>query len=291
MGEITTLRQLYEAQRLDEAWVEYERLRSEGPVDAASHLLGGLVARKRGDLLGARTAFERGLSLNPEGTTLGQLRMTLGTVLRETGEPLASIELLGAFLSDMHLYPALRSVAAGAGHHNLALAYRCARRLEDARQSYETAIREFRTESLRNYLMQSLRNLAWLCCLMGESPRAEECLSEVADLCETPEDRWHWQVGMAFLSLVAGDTADALRRCDAITQAGELVPPGIMSHTYWVAGRASAQLGLLDAADSLADQAVSWSLRVKDDVRQMQDASDLKREIHQLRIYQQHAGA
>jgi tetratricopeptide (TPR) repeat protein len=291
MGEITTLRQLYEARKLDEAWVEYQRLRGAGPADAASHLLGGLVARLRGDLPGARAALERGLTLHPQGSALGQLRMTLGTVLRETGEILASIEILETFLADMHLYPALRAVAVGAGLHNLALAYRCARRFEDARQSYETAILEFRTEGLRNYLMQSLRNLAWLCCLMGEVRRAEECLSDVDVLCETREDRWHWQVGMAFLSLVGGDPEDALRRCDAIVQDGVSVPPGIMSHTYWVAGKVSAQLGLLEEADSLADQAVSWSLRVKDDIRQMQDASDLKREIHQLRIHEQSAGA
>ncbi|HYF94402.1 MAG TPA: tetratricopeptide repeat protein [Symbiobacteriaceae bacterium] len=284
---IDSLRELYDARRLEEAWREYEQLRQIGPVEAEGHLLGALAARRKGDLRGARTAFERGLDLAPTGRVLGQLRMTYGATLREIGDTSAAIEMLELFLADMDLYPELRPVANGAGHHNLALAYRTARRFDEARQAYETAILDFRAENLLNYLAWSCLNLAWLCCLMGDAERAEDALAEAEGVCDTEELRWHLQIGIAFLEATTARPTDAIERCEGIVKKAESAPPEVVSHAYWLSGRIALAAGQMDAAEGLAGQAVDWAIRAKHDVRPLQDASELRREIHKAKVEKQ----
>lgn len=291
MVDINTLRELYDARRLDEAWGEYVRLHSDGPLGAEGHLLGGLTARLLGDLRGARRALERGLDSAPSGRILGQLRMTLGATLREIGETTAPIEMLELFLAGMDQYPELRHVATGAGHYNLALAYRCARRFDDAKKAYEVAIREFSSENMRDYLRQTLQNLAWLCCMTGDIARADETLNEADGLCDTEQARWQQRISTAFLLFASGEKTHALERCESIIKADESAPAAVISSACWIAGRAAVELGQLEQAQVMADQALTWALKAKEDARPMQDASALRVEITKAMVHRNQTGA
>ncbi|HWI63051.1 MAG TPA: tetratricopeptide repeat protein [Symbiobacteriaceae bacterium] len=293
MQQFDSLRQLYESRRLEEAWQEYQRLLESGAADAEVHLLGALTARRMPvpDYREARRALERAEAANPAGVTLGKLWLSMGTLLREIGDTSAAIEYLEKFIHGIETYPDLRSVCYGAAHYNLGLAYRCARRYQDALNAYETAAAEFRQNDFPEYLRQCLQNMAWLQCIIGAVQAAEAALTEAEDLCKTDTARWHQRIGWAYLEVISGERTSALTRCESIIAAEAVAPPEVVSHAYWVAGQVALTLGQIDQAGLMADQAVSWSLKVKDDVRPMQDANALRREIYQTKVHKDQTGA
>lgn len=291
--QFETLQELYEARRLDEAWQEYQRLLEVGPADAEVHLLGALTARflPAPNFQEARRALERAEAAGPAGVTLGKVRLIMGNLLREIGDTSAAIDCYEAFLDGIGDYPSLRSVCIGVAHNNLGSTYRCARRYEDALRSYQTACEEFRQNDFPEYLRQCLQNMAWLLCLMGNAQPAEAALVEAEDLCRTDEARWHQRIGWAYLETIVGEYTSALNRCEGIIKAEAVAPPEIVSHAFWVAGQVALTLRQFEQAELMAGQAVSWSLRVKDDVRPMQDANSLRREIYQARVHKNQTGA
>lgn len=288
-----SLRELYESRRLSEAWREYERLQAEGNVDAEAHILGALSARflPEPNYREARLALERAEAANPTGITLGKLRLALGNLLREIGETSAAIEQYEAFIVGIGDYMTLAPVCYGVAHYNLGLAYRCARRYDEALRAYETGSAEFRRNDFPEYLRRCLQNMAWLHCLMGNVQQAEAALLEAEDLCKTDHARWHQRIGWAYLEAVSGERTSALTRCEGIIKAEAMAPADVVSHAYWVAGQVALNLGQFEQADLMANQAVTWSLQVKDDVRPMQDANALRREIYQAKIHKHQAGA
>lgn len=291
--QFETLRELYEARRLEEAWQEYQRMLEAGPAEAEAHLLGALTARflKAPDFREARRALERAEAAGPAGLILGRVRLSMGTLLREMGDTTAAIEYLESFIAGIADYPSLQPVCDGVAHYNLGLAYRCARRYDDALQAYETASNEFRRNDFPEYLRQALQNLAWLHCLMANVQAAEAALVEAEDLCKTDLARWHQRIGWAYLEAISGERTSALNRCEAIIKAEAVAPAAVVSHAFWVAGQVALTLGQVEQAGMMADQAVSWSLRVKDDIRPMQDANSLRREIYQTRVHKNQTGA
>lgn len=287
------LRQLWEQRRLNEAWAEYQRLLAASLADAESHLLGALTARFQPspDYRQARQALERAEACHPSGITLGKMRLAMGNLLREVGETTAAIECFVAFINEIDSYPELKPVCLGVAHYNLGLALRCARRYDDALLAYETGCREFRANDFPDYLRQCLQNLAWLHCLLGNVQLAESALVEAEDLCNSAEARWQQQIGWAYLEAISGERSNALARCDRIIKAEAEAPPVVVSHAYWVAGQVALTLGQIDQASMLADQAISWSIRVQDDVRPMHDANRLRRDINQMKIHKDLSGA
>lgn len=287
------LRHLWEERRLTDARKEYQRLLAAGLADAEVHLLGALAARFQPtpDYRQARLALERAEAARPVGVTLGKVRLGMGNLLREMGETTAAIERYLAFIHEVERYPELKSVCLGVAHYNLGLALRCARRYDEALQAYETACHEFRENDFPDYLRQCLQNLAWLHCLMGNTPQAESALVEAEDLCDSTEARWQQQVGWAYLEAVSGERSSALTRCDRIIKAESEAPPEVVSHAYWVAGQVALTLGQIDQASMLVDQAISWSIRVPDDVRPMHDANRLRRDINQRKLHKDLSGA
>lgn len=287
------LQQLWEQRRVNEACEEYQRLLAADLADAEAHLLGALAARflSTPDYRQARLALERAEASHPTGVTLGKVRLAMGNLLREIGETTASIACYLAFIDDIHIYPTLKPVCLGVAHYNLGLALRCARRYDEALQAYETACREFRENDFPDYLRQCLQNMAWLHCLMGNIPQSEAALVEAEDLCDSAEARWQQQVGWAYLEAVSGERSSALTRCDRIIRAESEAPPEVVSHAYWVAGQVALTLGQIDQASMLANQAISWSFRVKDDVRPMHDANRLQRDINQRKLHKDLSGA
>lgn len=280
MNMSQSLRELYSARRLDEAWAAYGRLLGGEPVSAEDHLTGGLTARLRGDLRGARMALERGLQAGPAGATLGKLLMTYGVVVREIGEPRTAIDYLREFILRMDEYPELRPVALGAGYHNLGMAYRGARQYIDAVQAYDFAIAEFRQESMHQYLRESLWSQAWALCFLGDGARADEALDESEALCDGSPSCWYQTLGRGFAHAVAGRRTEALHASQAVIDSGE-APPDVMSHACWVAGRVLLDMGQIASAEDLQAVAVTWALKSQSDTRCLQDAQDLKRQIYE----------
>jgi tetratricopeptide (TPR) repeat protein len=287
------LQHLWEQRRLSEAREEYQRLLAAGMTDAETHLLGALVARFQPapDYRQARLALERAAAAQPTGVTLGKVQLAMGNLLREIGETGAAIEYYESFISEIAAYPDLKPVCLGAAYYNLGLALRCVRRYDEALLAYETACREFRENDFPDYLRQCLQNMAWLHCLMGDVRLAESALVEAEDLCDSAEARWQQQVGWAYLEAVSGERSNALTRCDRIIKAESEAPPVVVSHAYWVAGQVALTLGQIEQASMLADQAISWSIRVQNDVRPMHDANRLRRDINQMKLHKDLSGA
>lgn len=288
MGDLTTLREAYEARRLDEAWHAYQAARAGGKAGPEAHFYGGLTARLKGDLPRARMALEEGLGAGAAGRVAGQLRMTLGVVLREAGEPLSAIEHLQAWIDGTAAYPELVPVALGAAWYNLGLALRQARRHAEAIQAYITACEAFRRHDLPEHLCKGLHNLAWVACGAGNTPLAAEALDEAEELCRTDELRWHQRVGRAYLEALAGASHSAMELCETITRNAGVAPPAVVSHAYWVAGTVALDLGQFDAARSLAMQAQQWAARASGENRSLHDAGELLRAI---RLAEQSEGA
>lgn len=290
MGDTSVLRELYEARRLDEAWGEYERLRAEGPLGADGHLYGALTARLLSDYPSARRCLERSEIAKPTGNTLGKLRLLTGNVLREIGDYSAAIGYYQAYIDGVGSYPETIPVCLGAAYYNLGLAYRSTKRLGDALSCYELACDEFRRNDFPDYLRQALQNIAWSCCLSGDLPRAEAALNEAEDLCKTDSARWHQRIGWALLESLTGTLHSSLKCCEEIVNRADSLPPSLVSHACWLAGRVALSLGQAEQASTMAQQAVEWSLRVKGDLRPMQDANSLRREIH-IAMVDKQAGA
>lgn len=279
------LRERYEERMLDLAWLEYQRLEAAGTATPADHFYGALTARLNSDLFKARLALEKGLQAQPEGAVLGQLRLTLGAVLREIGEYRGAIEAFEAFLVDLPQYPELEPVAAGHAYYNLGLAFRQAKEPDRAIASYERAAVECRRNDMPELLRTTLQNLAWASCMAGNAGRAAAALDEAEPLCRGGEAWAHQKVGRAFLESVAGDPRQALDLCQQLLQ-DRTVSEEVRSQACWVAGRVSLSGGQVEAAESLARQAQTWAAELRGDSRCLRDAAELLRQVMMIKLQQ-----
>lgn len=284
MGELAILREAYEARRLDDAWAAYQAARAAGAAGAEAHFYGGLTARLKGDLPWARTALEDGLAAGATGKVAGQLRLTLGVLLREAGEPLSAVEHLQAWIDGSPSYPELIPVALGVAWYNLGLALRQARRHTEAIEAYISACEAFRLYDLPEHLCKALHNLAWAACGSGNAALAAEALDEAEELSATAELRWHQRVGRAYLEAVSGSAQSAMELCEFITRNASKAPPAVVSHAYWVSGRVALDLGQASAARSLASQAQEWAARARGENRCLHDAAELMRAVNRAEL-------
>jgi tetratricopeptide (TPR) repeat protein len=281
--DVGELRDLYEARRLEEAWAAYERLdetRRASPVD---HFYGGLTARMRRDVFRARLALHKGLQAQPKGDQLGQLRLTMGVVLREIGEYRGAIDQFESFIQGLDEYPDLAQVALGHCYYNLGLACRQAKELDRAMASYELAAGECRRTDQPQLLRAALQNLAWAASVAGDAVRALDALDEAEPLCQGEEAWAHQRVGRAFLESMAGEPRVALSLCEELLKS-EATPAEVRSQACWVAGRVSLAAGHLAAAESLARQAQDWAGHVRGDNRCLLDAAELYRQVMMTRL-------
>lgn len=292
---------LYSDGHYEAAYTLYRELSVLENVDAEVFLLGGRAALAMGNHYAARAALDLAINAGPEGRTLGMVRFIHGAVLLYLGEIHPAIEQFSAFLQGIIDYPELAPLFRGPALYNRALAYRQARKYNESLNDYWEACEEFRREHMREYLCQALHNRAWVACIFGDTADARAALEESLPLCDTDYLRWHQRIGEAFLAALSYHPSDpsgqaaaqrqALEQCQTIYEhAGADLPADVRSHACWLAGRISQELGELDAAESLALQAVHHGAATRNENRCLHDASELLREIRHARLKRNSAG-
>lgn len=295
MTEIEEIRQALLAGNHMQAWALYQiHQATTEHLTADAHHLGGRAAMLSGNLYGARQAFERAIAAGAAGETLGRVRLLLGECLRRTGNLAEAESMLRLFLDGMSDYPDLGSMWRAGGLINLALTYRQRRRLDDARRAYQDAAAECRQEGLRLYLGYALRNLAWVCCLLGDAEGAKTALDEAEGFCDGAGDRSHQLLGGAFAATVAGDRAEAMDLCRRIFAANDSPdgpPVDVLAHAAWLIGREALRKGDLTMAEQMAHQAVDLGQRCGGELRAMLDGADLLREVRRRRYEMEHQTA
>jgi tetratricopeptide (TPR) repeat protein len=212
---------------------------------------------------------------------LGRVLFTRGIVLREMGAPMEAIEQLHEVLERFSEYSDLGSEFLGPTWYNLGLALRQAKRYREALNAYATAAQHFRQAGTETPLCMTLHNLAWAACLHGEFDTAVAALDEAEPLCKTDVLRWHQTLGRAHLEAVrpGGDRGLATQGCMALMERQAELPPDVMSHACWLAGRVSLELQLYDKAMIMADLAVHHAVKANGENRTLHDASELRRAV------------
>lgn len=281
MTGIEELRRAYQEQRYADAWQVYRVLVDGGQAGPEAHYLGARAARANGDPGAARWILEA-IDPLPEGALGGQIVFTIGILCREIGDLRCAVERFQAFLLGLPGYPELEAVAAGAAWYNLGLTQRMLRQFREAVNSYEVACQYFRQESMTLHLCQALHNLAWAACCDGDAGRAAQALEEARPLCDAEYLVRHQEIGEAYLTFVQGQRHQALNMCGRILEAhdqGAEVPPSVVSHACWLAGKVALARGLLAEAETLAKQALHWGQKAGGENRTWNDASDLLQEL------------
>lgn len=279
MREVEEIRQVILAGHHDQAWALYQiHCVTARKVSGEAHYLGGRAAMLAGNLYGAQRAFERALETGIVGEPLGRVRLLLGEALRRIGSLADAAEVLERYLAEEEKYPKLGAMWRAGAYINLGLTYRQQRRLDGARDAYQAAAVECRREGLRLWLGYSLRNLAWVCCLLGDAEGARVALDEADGFCDGDGDRWHQVLGKAFESAVRGDRQHSMGLCQQVL-GGENVPADVMAQTAWLLGRDALAHGDYANAESFADQAVEMGMRCSADTRVMLDGAELLREV------------
>lgn len=290
---IEHLRELRSAGKYQEIYDLYLQLVAARDTTAEICMLGGLAAKKLGNLEAARDGLESCLERGPEGTVLGIARFVLGMVLRQLGQLHDAIEVFTAFISSIDEYPDLKATTLGAAYYNRGLAYRQSNRLEESLRDYYLACDEFAKENLMEYLCMALHNLAWVASLFGDAIQTGQALQKARPLCATPYLRWHQRIGEAFLASIDYDPLDAQSRLRAKQNAldlckavylyeGDDLPPEVRTQSYWLAGTISVDLGLTADAYYFARESIRHALVVPSpDNQSLPDAAAL---LHQVRM-------
>ncbi|MFZ5827582.1 MAG: tetratricopeptide repeat protein [Bacillota bacterium] len=279
MSSEASLRTALEQGRLDDAWTLYKQLHAAGGASAETHFIGGRVALRRNDLFEAKSVLLRALGLCSGGPLLGQIRLLLGEVERRIGEVDEAVAHLQSFLEDVGEYADLGAMWQGAALYNLALTYRQAGRHEESRSTYRQAVETFRQANLREPLLRSLHNLAWVACIQGDAEEAAQALDEAERLVSGEEARWRQRLGRSFLLATLGHYSKAMDLCGAIVRAEGRVPPDVRSHACWIAGNQALRTGRYDVALAMAEQALHHANQSSNDVRLFHDAAELFRAV------------
>lgn len=270
----------------EEAWRLYSALAATGRAGPADHLNGALAAHRLGRLYSAYSAIQEATACGPTGELKGQVRFLRGNVLRDIGHLSAAIAEFSAWIAELNEYPALAATYLGAAHYNLGLALRRAERYTESIHQYELACDEFRRRDRPTYLCMALYNLAWVACRAGRADIAAAALKEVEPHSNVAPFVWHHRLTAAFLEAISegGDLRRVMELCSAIIQSGDSeIPPSITSHAYWLSGRVALELGLMDTAQAMVEQAMLHGARSGDANRCMGDAEQLLREIRERR--------
>ncbi|MFZ5815320.1 MAG: tetratricopeptide repeat protein [Bacillota bacterium] len=274
---IDGLRQALLDGRHAEAWRIYDQLREAGEPGPETHLLGGRAALARGDLHSARTALERALEAGAAGSTRGQALLILGDVRRRTGALREAAETLERWLEEMPAeYPNLGAMWRGACLRNLGLTYRQMGELERARDTYRQGAAECRAENLPGLLGRTLRNLAWVCCLLEQPEEAAGALAEAESLCQNESERWHQRLGWAHVELLQGwqPSTTAFSR-EALAESST-APADVRAHAAILLGREALRRGDLAIARQCAEQAVDMAMTDRGDSRALNDAAEFR---------------
>lgn len=299
--DIERMRSLYADGRHREAFQLYCQMVLVGETDAEQCLIGGLAAEKLGNLWAAKDALESCLEREPGAAILGKARFVLGLVMRKLGKEYEASQLLTTFLDGLSEYPELRPVAYGQALYNRGIAYQYLCRLEDSLYDFSAACTEFRSEGLSRLLCMALHNLAWVGALFYDSIQASRALEEARPLCDTPNLKWHQRLGEAFLVAIERDPFDktservyqrrALELCEVIhNHQGDDLPSLIRSQAYWLAGKISLDLGEIDDAYRLGQEAIHSAFEAPAGSRCLYDAADLLRQVRSLRPHVNQAG-
>lgn len=281
-----------ETRQWEKAWLEFERLHSEGPLSARLLLMGSHAAFGRRDFFRARQLAERALASLTKSDPpklLGQIRFQLGVVTRWIGDSHVALEQFQQFLAELPTrYPEL-SMGEGKAHFYLGLTLRERRDPSGAIEAYKHAIISFRRDGLPSLLCKTLHNLAWLYCHMNRPHEARTCLQEATPLVDSPELQTHQTLGQAFLATVEGHYDVAAQHCEAIfrqAERGQHLTPEEQSQAAWIAGTVALAQDQLESAAALANVALSLATEAKNS-RLMNDASALRRNV----LVRQQAGA
>lgn len=210
MSDVIALRGLMATGKLAEAWSLYLDTPS---TDPEWHLEGGLVAFRADNIMAARTAAERGMSLWPVGAVRVKLVFLLGEMRRRIGEPLPAIEQFTEVLSMLDHLPELRPLLRGSALYNRGLALMSCYRPSDALADYQAALVEFEREGLTRYRRMALQNAAWTAVDLGDYGLAQTYLDESEPLLESQEARWRQTAARAWVSQGQQNTEEAMALC------------------------------------------------------------------------------
>ncbi len=268
---IEDLRDLYKARRLDEAWALYLGT----PGDAEWHLYGALVAwtrQENQDLYAARIAVERAFQFEPTAGVRVRCHFVYGMIVREIGDLRLATEQLETCLRLLPVTPELLPVLKGPALYNLAMAYGDWGLQEKSLVLFESAATEFLRENLSDYLRRTLQNLAWIALDFNQLDRAIQAIGEAEPLCDT-EDAQHKQIVLqAYLCEKQGQYSEALLLCERIRNAAEIAND-TLAFAATVAARVLLQRGFPEQARTVADIAITLSLKKPHDHRIMRRAN------------------
>lgn len=238
------------------------------------------------DLYRARDAVLMAKAETPEGRDLVHVLFTSGVVLREIGDINAAITDLRACLEALPAYPDLQAVMAGMVHYNLGLALRQARRLEESVSAYGLAIHAFHDGAMFQQLCKALQNRAWVLCLVQDADGAQIDLAESRALCTTAENFAQQRIGEAFAAMLGNSEERqwALQECDRLVEPEANMPPDVVSHAYWLAGRVALETGAPHVAETMALQAIQTATVAGGENRCLLDASDLLRSVNLAKL-------
>jgi hypothetical protein len=292
--DIERLRALKAEGQYQDAFNLYLQLVTMREASAEACLIGGQSARKLGNLWAARDALESCLERGPDGETLGMAQFLLGVVMRQLGKPHEAILRLTAFLDGLPEYPQLAAIGLGPALYDRGIAFQYADRLEESLYAFSQACDEFRREGMSVYLCMALQNRAWVAGLFGDALQVRLALQEARPLCNTPVLQWHQRLGEAFLASIDYDHLNAESRRTCQRQALELcaviynhqdsdVPVEARSQSYWLAGTISLDIGEIEDAHRLGQEAMHYAFAAPVGSRCLYDAADLLRQVHTVR--------
>jgi tetratricopeptide (TPR) repeat protein len=266
-----------------QAWAQFVRLRTAGPVTASLLLRGSHAAFGLRDLAEARELAEAALAKYPHSgeptRRLGQIRFHLAMVRRELGDAAGALTQFDTYLTELPtLYPDLAGTE-GKAHFYRALCLRQQEALEAAAGAYEEALRLMPPAD--PLAVKARQNAAWVLCLLNRGEAAQEHLAAARPLAGDSIDRAHQTLGEAFLALVTGDSAQAAALCEQLfrtSHQGEITDTEVLSQAAWLAGRAAMAQQRWEAAAGLAGVAVTFAADARD-ARLINDAAALRAQV------------
>ena len=280
MSDLERLRLL----RDEDACNLYASLR--GDIAPEVHLEGALIAWRLGRYHTALRAVREGLALEPAGDLLGMLQFEHATLLRAIGKYEESITEAQKWIADVDQYPGLVPKGyLGCVHFDIALTSRQLERFSQSIEHYRIALDEFQRHGHPTYVTMTLLNLAWAACLSGEVEIAADALRQAEPHSSEQPLVWHHRLTCAFLLAVSddGDLRRVMDLCREVIEAEGDVPPEVKSHAYWLSGRIALELGLIDTAQVMVEQALLYGARTIDPERCITDAARLMWEIRERR--------
>lgn len=250
--QMEQLRAAYNAGLYPEALAVYQR---GGADEAEWHTYGAAAMLDTGDLDGALLASQLAVGLPAEWPLRGSALFVAARVAMSRGD------FHGA---TAHLKTAIAAgEVAGETHMpkvwtTLALARRLAGDYEQAVFYGDLAAEQFAKDKNTAGQCVALQNLAWAACRAGKGDAARQALDKAEPLCTTPLLRWHQQIGEAYVLALRNSLA-AIECCRDLL-AAEGAPANVQTQAAWLAGRMHLDMGRLDEARAMAEQAADLAV-------------------------------